>query len=60
MFDIEKNGITPDKVIYGGKTEWFWVCEKEHTFKRSLDKGKRTPHICPECYKENRKKYRKG
>lgn len=56
MFDIEKNGITPDKVIYGGKTEWFWVCEKGHTFKRSLDKGKRTPHICPECYKENRSK----
>lgn len=56
MFDIGKNGITPDKVIYGGKTEWFWVCVKGHAFKRSLDKAKRALHICPICYKENRSK----
>ena len=53
-FDIEKNGITPNKVLYGGYIEYWWRCEKEHCFKLSIrDRVLKSGKIssCPICKK---------
>lgn len=36
-WDYDRNeGITPDKVVYGGKEKYWWKCSKGHVFKTSV------------------------
>lgn len=51
-FDVEKNGITPDKVMAGSNNKKYWfVCPKGHSYTTTLLNRKKGRN-CPVCSKE--------
>ncbi|SDB07616.1 Probable Zinc-ribbon domain-containing protein [Pseudobutyrivibrio sp. YE44] len=49
-FDVEKNGITPDKVSPRDTKPYWWTCEKKHpSFQRSITHRVNRESECPYC-----------
>lgn len=47
-FDIYKNKITPDLIVYGGKKQWWWKCDYGHLWKSNIENRLRGDG-CPYC-----------
>lgn len=47
-FDIEKNNMLPDQVVYGGKKEYWWKCNIGHSYKAPISQ-KILGQGCPIC-----------
>lgn len=51
-FDVEKNGITPNKVMAGSNNKKYWfICPKGHSYQATLLNRKKGRN-CPDCVKE--------
>ena len=51
-FDVEKNGITPDKVMAGSNNKKYWfICPKGHSYSATLLNRKKGRN-CPVCSKD--------
>lgn len=49
-FDVDKNGITPDKVVFtNSNEETWWRCQEGHEFKRSAWYRINRISECPVC-----------
>ncbi len=49
-FDVDKNGITPDKVVFtNSNEETWWRCQEGHEFKRSAWYRINRSRECPVC-----------
>lgn len=55
QWNIVKNkGMPTTKVLYGGASKHWWICELGHEWKASIDNRKKG-HGCPYCSKYNAK-----
>ena len=49
-FDVEKNGITPDKISPRDTNSYWWTCEKKHhSFYQSVEHRVSRETVCPYC-----------
>ena len=53
-FDLEKNGITPDKISYGSSKKYFWFDDLGHSYIKS-PKFRVKGQTCPYCTSSNTK-----
>lgn len=49
MWDYRKNNIPPEKIICNSNKKFFWVCNKNHSYEKSIYQMKRTNNSCPIC-----------
>ncbi|MBQ4645334.1 MAG: zinc-ribbon domain-containing protein [Clostridia bacterium] len=47
-FDIQRNGVFPSDIIYGGTTLYWWKCKNGHSYQETIHTKKRG-YGCPIC-----------